>query len=250
MCGGEFYRADEKAMGRVRAAGKVESLELSLLDRYQRCIESGEFLAREALAHYGLTPYGRGDWFQGVGRLDDRNIQSHMEKTVSRTMERDAFIRRFGYAVLCKEVVGVLLRVHRTWIEVGAGSGAWTRGLRAARLDVIGSDPANGNYEKRFWTEHHDPSMLSLNAVEAIRAHPDRDVLCVWPSYDETWAGLALREIQPGRLLALVHEGEGGCCAEKGLYRELERGFEELDEIPLACFEGIHDRLTLYRRTK
>ena len=83
---------------------------------------------------------------------------------------------------------------------------------------------------------------------EAVRAHPERDVLCAWPTANSSWALATVRAIGPGRSFALVGEPKGGLTGSDGLFRYLETRFELLRTVQIPQFPGIHDQLFIYRR--
>lgn len=90
--------------------------------------------------------------------------------------------------------------------------------------------------------------VLKREAAAAVRAHPDRNVLAVWPTLNDGWAHRAAAEMRPGRLLFLVSEGQGGCCADDALFELLDAGFEAVTEQRLPVWYGLHDRLSVHRR--
>ena len=202
----------------------------TFLQDYAGWLQSGQWPRRKEFENVGLVAYGR--FVPGQSFLDSYRL-------------REKFLKEFGFAVLCAEAVE-LLRPHCPWLEVGAGSGAWVRGLQAAGLAVIGTDPKNDEHWG-FQYEKHAP-LAPLPAADAIKWAPDRNVLCVWPTLGQSWAAEAIAVITPGRFLALVHEEEGGCVGDDAMYEILSTSYTQVAEEALPCFPGIHDHLTLYQR--
>lgn len=159
---------------------------------------------------------------------------------------RSEFIARFGFAILTSETIDAL-RPYNPLVEVGCGSGYWAHELRTHGLDVVATDPGTGRYSGvpkgwKAWTE-----IERLTAVEAVRRYPDRTLLVVWPDYGVEWAAEALASYA-GRFVLYVGEGAGGATADDRFHELLEQHFEEHLVVPLPVFDGLHDRLMVWRR--
>ena len=172
---------------------------------------------------------------------DDRWPPSTMEEF----LVRDEFIRRFGFAVLTPEAVEAI-RPHNPILEVGAGSGYWAWELQQAGVDVVATDPGTGRYRCvggdgwSSWT-----SIKKITALRAIRRHPTRTLLTVWPDLAD-WPVKALRAYRGKRV---IYVGEfNGATADQAFHDLLERDFEEERIVTLPVFYGLHDRLMIYRR--
>jgi hypothetical protein len=90
-----------------------------------------------------------------------------------------------------------------------------------------------------------------MNAVEAVRlamTKEGQNILCSWPSYDENWCYLAVRQILKGRLFVYIGEGRGGCTGDDALHDLLSSDFEEIARHPVYRFTGLHDCCAVYRR--
>ncbi len=202
------------------------------LNAYARCLRVGRMPGRKAFERRGIDDaYGL-----------HASIAAIRRAAYISTL-RYAFIERFGFAVLCHEVVEAL-RPLSPLIEVGAGTGSWAFALRNAGLDVIASDPGI-DYQNAFKHGAFLP-LLELRGDAAVTMHADRNVLCVWPSYDDEWATNAARAMAPGRTLALVGEGEGGCTGSDSLFELLDDKFLQVGGCHLPQWPGLHDRLSLH----
>jgi hypothetical protein len=164
--------------------------------------------------------------------------------TVREFKVRKEFINTYGFAIPCREAMEACAR-NAPLLEVGAGSGYWTRILRAQRVDVIATDPAQG-HKHMIQHARYDATMELLQAKTAIRHWPDRNVLMIWPGYRETWSAQALKAMRIGRVLLTVTEGEGGCCGSDLFFAILETCFEPIEACPLPVFYGLHDSLRVY----
>jgi hypothetical protein len=82
----------------------------------------------------------------------------------------------------------------------------------------------------------------------AAGLHPGSALLLCWPSYSKPWAEQALAAYR-GDLLIYIGEGEGGCCADDGLFDRLDREWSEVESSPHhLTWWGIHDQMIVYRR--
>ena len=157
---------------------------------------------------------------------------------------RKMAIDTYGFAVPCKEAVEALVALSPL-IEVGTGNGYYSRLLGASGADIVATDVGKqGGYSKMWKTE----GVLQAEAVEAVKAYPDRNVFMSWPSYDESWAGQVAKAMAKGRVLAYIGEGRGGCTADDGFFDILDSDFEEIGGVAIPKWEGIHDYLKLYKK--
>jgi hypothetical protein len=159
---------------------------------------------------------------------------------------RDQFIAKFGFALPCAEAIEAI-RELAPLVEIGAGSGSWAALLSNAGHDIVATDPALDTYGFR---PGHWADVLSLKGDAAVKAYPDRDVLCIWPTLAANWATAAARAIAPGRRLALIGEGAGGCTGNKLLFMTLDNQFAQERVIAIPQWSGIHDRLEIYRKLR
>ena len=157
---------------------------------------------------------------------------------------RNAAIATFGYAIPCKEAISAIAAASPL-VEVGAGTGFWSALVTNAGGDILACDDQSGKY--KFRHGDHFP-VAKVDAVDFVRTFPERNVLAVWPSYGQSWAEDVARAMSPGRTLFLVSEGNGGAVADDGLFEDLDSDFEEIDDIELPVWPGMHDRLDIYRK--
>jgi len=156
---------------------------------------------------------------------------------------RHPYALHFGYAIPCREVIEVIAACGPL-LEVGAGGGYWASWLRRMGCDVIATDPKvepypYGRYE---WTD-----VLQLDAAEATRRFPGRNILMVWPRPESTWCIDVVRGMVPGQLLCYVGAGPFGCCAPPQFFLELySGGFVVLDHRPCPAWPPNLDYLTVY----
>lgn len=159
-------------------------------------------------------------------------------------LARDRFIGEIGYGVPCREAIQACVKASPL-LEVGAGTGFWAALIARAGGDILATDPGVMKY--RFTVARHRP-LVAQDGVSAVQANPDRNVLMVWPCYDENWAAQVARAMLPGRLLLLVSEGMGGCVGDDDLFRTLDHDFTLEETIRVPVWPGIGDYMTVHRK--
>jgi len=185
-----------------------------------------------------------------IATLDGNYIDLNFERYRHRWQLRGQFIRQFGFAIITSDVIKMICG-YGPLVEVGSGSGYWAYELRRAGIDVIATDPATGKYDvlgKGFG--HWETPWLEIEritGVEAVERYPERSLLTVWPDYDMPWAAETLRAFKATTVL-YVGEGQGGCTADDDFHAQIEKCFDEVENIWLPQFDGIHDRLEVWKR--
>ena len=158
---------------------------------------------------------------------------------------RNSYIRRWGFAIPCAEAIGWLRRLAPA-VEIGAGSGYWTALMTAAGHDMIATDiVAEGKIWHGFMAGS-SAAIMGMAADEAVRAYPERDVFCSWPTQDDGWIVAAAEQIRPGRCLALIGEPAGGCTGTPELFACLADNFQHRVRVELPQFPRINDELNFY----
>lgn len=162
---------------------------------------------------------------------------------------RRPFTWEWGFSIPCAEVVETLRRLGPL-VELGAGAGCWAALLTAAGVDVVATDTlAAGQADYGFAFGRHHP-VTAMPAHEAVRAFPDRNVFCSWPTEGSPWALAAARAMQVGRYLALIVEPPGGCTATPGLYRYLKTRFEPRLRLAIPQFPKLRDDFYVFQRVR
>lgn len=158
-------------------------------------------------------------------------------------MARDAFIREIGFAIPCKEAIETVVAGGPV-VEVGAGSGFWSALVAQAGGNVRACDYPGGQ-DYAFQPARFMDCSPSEGA-EFVRAHPNHNVLMVWPCYQKTWSAEVAKAMAPGRTLYLVSEGEGGCVGCDDLFSVIDTDFSEAAFLRIPVWPTIGDRLTVH----
>lgn len=84
-----------------------------------------------------------------------------------------------------------------------------------------------------------------------INAYKNRNLLLIWPPYQQPMAFNCAKLLSVGKILCYVGEGYGGCTADDAFHEYLESNFEEINHnLKIDQFYGIHDRIFLYKKVK
>lgn len=161
---------------------------------------------------------------------------------------RDLHIVSTGYVKVSPPLVQTLVPLCPL-LEIGAGTGALAQTLRSRGGRVVATD----SYESHHPGGWHGSAgrvvrAEASRAVRLIRRVPGVNLLCSWPSYDNSWCTQALSLLPVGRKFALVSEGPGGCCGDDSLFELLTQDFRRIEEVGIPNFWGIHDYLAVYYR--
>jgi hypothetical protein len=87
-----------------------------------------------------------------------------------------------------------------------------------------------------------------LEAIEAVRRYPDRNVFMSWPSDGEGWAANVASEMQSGRYLVYIEESKGGCTADVRFFDVLASNFDKVGFEVIPRWTELQDYLTIHRK--
>jgi hypothetical protein len=162
-------------------------------------------------------------------------------------LARKAFIRQWGFSIPCAESVAELVQLSPL-VEIGAGSGYWSALVAGADGDVIATDAIAEGSPGYGLTVGLHTKIEALDAVEAVRRYPERNVFCSWPTQDADWCAEAAQAMCAGRRLALVGQPRGGETGSPRLFDVLETDFTEERRIVIPQFPGVQEVFTVHRR--
>jgi hypothetical protein len=165
-----------------------------------------------------------------------------VELTIQRHMQRDLFIREYGFAIPCKDIFDQMLELG-PMVDIGAGSGYLTSLARLAGVDIIGTDIQGGINKYRFTVARWDQAQVKMAGKTAVRHYRDRSVFCSWPTYDHTWFRQALRAMRIGQRLLVILED---ACSNDDGFDYLSGCFEQEKLINIPAWNGLNDRCLLY----
>lgn len=197
---------------------------------------------KRELAEIGLRAPGANWWKEGN---DDGDIDS----SVLRWQMRDKFIAGFTFAIPCRDALEFIAGHSRNIVEIGAGTGFWASQLRRVGVDVIATDNTKpGEVSYHHTVGAHSP-IVQMEASEAVVAHPDRDVLAIWPCMED-WLEKAIDQMKPGRKLFYIGESSGGCTANSGFFDKVYDSdqYKEIGSFNMVQWTYIHDEMWVYEK--
>ena len=182
-----------------------------------------------------------------LSHLPQTRAEAWLDRHTTRPQHHDRrlrhqFIDLFGFAVLNRAAVEAI-RPYGPLVEAGAGTGYWSRELQEAGIDIIATDP---NPQELWpgsftWTQVH-----RLTGVQAVRHHPDRNLLLCWPSMDR-WPSGIIERFQ-GDHLIYVGEPRSGCTGNNPMFDVLENRYRLVSHHRIPQFLDIRDALYVYQR--
>lgn len=164
------------------------------------------------------------------------------ERTLKIQEERRIFIKQFGFSVPSAEAIEILSK-HQPILEIGAGTGYWSRLLNLNQIDVIATDPQLSN-PGGFQHQAYFPC-LKLDAVQAISHHSGRNIFCSWPSLNENWLKEAAKLLDKDQFLFAVYEE---ACANEETWDYIRENFEEICDLELISWYWTHDRFMGWKK--
>lgn len=182
-----------------------------------------------------------------LNTLNGNVYEIDMEDYMASHALREKYIERFGFAVLTRDVVNVLVK-YSPILEIGCGSGYWTYELNKAGADCIATDPGKGMYcgVENGWEKLY-AEIDRVDGITAIAKYPARALLIVWPDYDSSWPYEALK-VYEGTTVLYVGEGRGGCTGDDAFHDWLGSHYYLKEDVDIPQFYGIRDSLQVWTR--
>ena len=174
----------------------------------------------------------------------------YFERTIEERMGsyalRDYCVREFAWAIPDDDAIQTILK-YGPILEIGAGLGYWAALINKAGGDIIAYDKHVG--PKNSWFKGKQPyfPIKSGGSGAAVKRHPDRTLMMVWPCYDKPMDVVALRQ-HKGEYLIYVGESSYGCTGSPAGHNWIEKYYEEVEEVLIHRWPSIHDYMTVYRR--
>lgn len=171
-----------------------------------------------------------------------------VERFMAEHHGREIGTKRYAWAIPTDGALTMIAK-YDPIIEIGAGTGYWAKLLAARGVDIVAYDQAPP-VAPGLNTWHPGPDLafpVEEGGPEKIPLHPGRNLFLCWPPYDEPMASQCLAAFT-GNHVIYIGEGAGGCTGDEGFFNQLEAEFDEIEEETIPSWQGIHDRMTVYRR--
>lgn len=244
----EEWREARWRLARYRAALRTV--------RRWRSLRAGENPYLELVAILGApvdaAPGSEVDAFlTAVGRMGRWAITPGVRQVLGLRERRRELATLFSWAIPSDPAVMVIGR-YGPILEGGAGTGYWAALLAAAGVDVAAYDlaPPRGAGPNPFHPGRRGPwsDVQLLSTRDAIRRHPDRTLLIVWPPHGDDSAGYDVVRAYRGDVLLLVGEAKEGATGSIRLHRELDLNWQPIEAVAIPRWPGLSDRLVVRSR--
>ena len=127
-------------------------------------------------------------------------------------------------------------------LEVGAGTGLWSRLLNLKGVNVKATDIGSvGNYFNYDNKTSIFYPIEFINGVEAVKEYSDYNVLFMsWPSMNAL-AHDTLKDFKGDKLI-YIGEGQGGCTADDNFFELLDRQWVKVTGLSILQWNGLKDK--------
>jgi hypothetical protein len=166
-------------------------------------------------------------------------------KDLNNQRNRIMFSKYFSFAIPNEDALETISK-YSPIVEIGAGNGYWARLLQERGCSTLPFDAFTKNNpygQIKPWTTVYQ-------GTEDVLTKFTRKVnlLLCWPPYDEPMATNCLKHFR-GEYVLYIGEGWYGCTADNAFHTELNN-WDQVDEVSIPRWAGMHDWLTVYRRRR
>ena len=168
---------------------------------------------------------------------------------IDQGVARIKLVREYSWAIPNEAAMQKIAEVSPNGVvEIGAGTGYWSRYLRERGVDVAAYDIKP---RENSWTE------VQQGDATAASMHPEKTLLLCWPPHGNAMASEALRNYR-GRTLVFVGEpevdrgfgvfGEDALTGDAAFHQRIRRDWQEVEQVYIPNWDLLADRLIVYRR--
>jgi hypothetical protein len=180
------------------------------------------------------------EWWVGRNHYelgDSRYYGSSVSAFAARTKS----IEKYGFAVPTEKVLREILKVSpKGIVEIGAGSGYWSKLLQLLGADIIACDDGSGLYPFKVGA-FFPVEPVGYQQMFRTKAVHERTLLVVWPSVDN----VKIFNSYKGDTVVYVGEIGEGCT---GYDAEIEKTWEMVKHVEIPMWDCIHDSLGIFKR--
>ncbi len=161
------------------------------------------------------------------------------------SLNRREFTSNVSFAIPCREAINAIQKYSPKLLELGAGTGYWSKLLCQYGTDIIATDNYSGKYNQNIGRYY---PVRSIDSIEATRIYFDLDIFMSWPCLDKLWSANVLKQILPGKYVFLISEGKYGCVGHDKTFNLLDIAFSSVDRVSIPQWYGMHDYLSIWQR--
>lgn len=182
----------------------------------------------------------------GTDQQDDDPDQLAYERQEA----RQRHIEEHGFVQITPELTKFLAG-YGPWVEIGAGTGKLSAGIRAAGGRSLATDNFTGSFFMQGdWMPAAVVYAEAERAARLVARSGTLNLLCSWP-YESDWCFRAVRHLRVDQLFGYIGEGPGGQTGDVQLHELLEEDFVAIDDMPVVkMVDTVHDHVTIFRRAR
>jgi hypothetical protein len=106
---------------------------------------------------------------------------------------------------------------------------------------TLDNNDTNPYHFSHVWTH------VEQGGPDELVKYKDHALFLCWPDYDSSFASDCLVHYK-GDTVIYVGEGFGGCTANDEFHSTLSDAWTRLETVRIPQWDGIHDKLWVYRR--
>ena len=191
---------------------------------------------------YSLTNEYEAFWREKSGMKNKSNYWALPDDLMGAWSAREEAIHKWGFAVPNDRAIAVCCK-YSPIVEIGAGLGYWAKLIDEAGGKIEAFDDFSWFTQRPFFKKKD----MYFPVKKNHDALTEGTLMLVWPCYATPMAVNCLRR-HLGDHVIYVGEGEGGCTADDDFHELLDKEWEEVEQVKLPQWWGIHDTLTVYHR--
>lgn len=183
------------------------------------------------------------------------DVDARCERMLDDFKLRKKLQHQFAWAVPSPEVIDRLAKLSPI-VEIGAGRGYWAALLQEAGATVLCYDiaPPDQVDDNRWAPSSSEHGVLDTRVFTEIRKggpekvleHQDHTLFLCWPPYQNLMAHDCLHQYK-GDTVVYIGEDDG-CTADESFHKFLSEDFEQVEDITIPFWDGLHDHLGIYIR--
>ncbi len=162
---------------------------------------------------------------------------------------REKYRKGVSWHIPTDELIDLIIS-YGPIVSVGSGFANTESIIKERGGDIIATDinPSDSN----GWCKdgQYKMDVEEISSISAVKKYSDRNVFMAWPPYDTPMAYDTVLAMEIGKYLIYIGEGNGGCNGDDRFFGELYANFEEVSEISIPQWDGIHDYCTVYKKIK
>ena len=170
--------------------------------------------------------------------------------------ERKALVTKYAWAIPDDDALRIIASINQPIVEIGAGTGYWSRLLQDYGCDIIAYDTCPpkrhqvmiGPVLTNQWGHQKQYIHVRKGGPNVLSNHSDRALFLCWPPYNNNMASDCLSNWNGSHL---IYVGEDdGCTANDNFHQLLNDEFDLVYQYQIPQWPGIHDELFIYKRNQ